>query len=262
MIIEKKYALSVIVSVALVMGFVPSAGQAQTESVEALDTLPEEKIVFLNDATVAKGFTIGAADGEVLVGVPPRALSASATVGLQFELIDVQEVSEGFSAPAWAVKLAIDDGVDMLKPFTLIYEMDSLEYVPVIARWDDARMEWENLSTTFNWKNKEARTPLKQMGMYALFFDTAHHLKGKATWYPDRLSKDSPFACASNEYPLRTKLKVTNVQTKESVVVQVQSVGPFVRPRILDLTKTAFSKIGYPRKQGVLEVVVELVDKK
>ncbi|MBI5135355.1 hypothetical protein HZA86_03950 [Candidatus Uhrbacteria bacterium] len=143
----------------------------------------------------------------------------------------------------------------------LLWPVDDFEFTPFIARWDGARLKWIRLPTDIRWQQEEGITPLTTAGVYTLFYDSKRHLTGRATWYPDRLSKDSRLAAASNEYPLRTRLKVTNIQTKESVIVTVQSVGPFVNGRIIDLTKTAFSKIGYPRKQGVLMVRVEPVTK-
>lgn len=267
MTLAKHYFLITLFTILFGLAGVPTLTSAQEEvideaPIEEAQTLPESKTVLLDERTVARGLTIGAANGAVILAIPPKSLSAAGAVSMSFQSIDSVTVRDEYTAPEWTTTITLDDGVSVAKSLVLVYKIDQLELVPVIARWDEARMEWVNVPTLLNWKKKEARTFLKQMGMYALFLDTAHHVKGRATWYPDRLSKDSPLACASNEYPLRTKLKVTNIQTNESVVVQVQSVGPFVKGRIIDLTHTAFSKIGYPRKQGVLEVVVEPVEKK
>lgn len=48
---------------------------------------------------------------------------------------------------------------------------------------------------------------------------------------------------AHKTLPFGTKLEVTNKETKKSVVVTVTDRGPFVRGRILDLSKGAAGKI-------------------
>ena len=41
-----------------------------------------------------------------------------------------------------------------------------------------------------------------------------------------------------------TKLKVTNAKNGRSVVVRINDRGPFIRGRVLDLSKAAASQIG------------------
>lgn len=48
---------------------------------------------------------------------------------------------------------------------------------------------------------------------------------------------------AHKTLPFGTKLEVTNKETKKSVVVTVTDRGPFIRGRILDLSKGAAGKI-------------------
>ncbi len=232
--------------------FFPLAIGAQT-------TMPLDTSVFLDEVTINKGMTIGSPGGEVVLAVPPKSLSGPGRVQFVFQAIDESTLPEGYDHLGWSFLVALGEEIGIIKPLPLLLKIGDTSLSPVVGRWDDARAQWELMSTRVRWKQKEALVPITQTGIYALFLNTKRHLRGRATWYPDRLSKDSAYAAASNEYPLRTMLKVTNVQTLESVVVKVQSVGPFVKGRILDLTKTAFSKIGYPRKQGVLEVVVEPV---
>ncbi|MCF8052985.1 MAG: septal ring lytic transglycosylase RlpA family protein [Desulfobacterales bacterium] len=55
-----------------------------------------------------------------------------------------------------------------------------------------------------------------------------------------------------------TKVKVTNVKNGKSVVVRINDRGPFVRGRIIDLSRSAFSKIGNARA-GVIDVTIEVV---
>ena len=66
------------------------------------------------------------------------------------------------------------------------------------------------------------------------------------------------FTCAHRRLPFGTKLKVTNLKSKKSVVVKVNDRGPFVRGRILDLSFAAAKKIEMI-KEGVVKVKIEVI---
>jgi rare lipoprotein A len=52
---------------------------------------------------------------------------------------------------------------------------------------------------------------------------------------------------------------VTNTRNGKSVVVRINDRGPFVRNRIIDLSKAAFRSIASPRA-GVIPVRLERLD--
>ena len=52
------------------------------------------------------------------------------------------------------------------------------------------------------------------------------------------------FTCAHRRLPFGTRLIVTNLSNKRSVVVRVNDRGPFVRSRVLDLSYGAARAIG------------------
>jgi len=58
---------------------------------------------------------------------------------------------------------------------------------------------------------------------------------------------DKKLTCAAWGFPFNTYLKVTNIRNGKSVIVRVNDRGParrlFKEGRIIDLTKTAFSRI-------------------
>ena len=82
---------------------------------------------------------------------------------------------------------------------------------------------------------------------------------GTASWYSENdpyilptTANMEPFSgkkltCAVWGFPFNTYLKVTNIRNGKSVIVRVNDRGPakflFNRGRIIDLTKTAFSRI-------------------
>lgn len=63
---------------------------------------------------------------------------------------------------------------------------------------------------------------------------------------------------AHKRLPFGSKVKVTNIENGKSVVVRVNDRGPFVRGRIIDLSKSAFQRIGNT-KDGVIEVEIEVL---
>lgn len=90
--------------------------------------------------------------------------------------------------------------------------------------------------------------------------------KGKASFYAkkftgrrtasgERLHSDS-MTCAHRTYPFGTLLKVTNPANKKSVIVRVNDRGPFVKGRIIDLSRRAARELGII-SAGVATVRVE-----
>ena len=71
------------------------------------------------------------------------------------------------------------------------------------------------------------------------------------------------FTCATRDYPFGTYLKVTNLKNGKWVIVRVNDRGPasYLKHRIVDLTKVAFSQIA-DLKEGVIPVKVEVMKKK
>jgi rare lipoprotein A len=69
----------------------------------------------------------------------------------------------------------------------------------------------------------------------------------------------SAYTAAHKSLPFGTIVKVTNVRNDKSVIVRINDRGPFVRGRIIDLSRSAFSKIGNT-SEGVIDVKLEVVD--
>ena len=74
---------------------------------------------------------------------------------------------------------------------------------------------------------------------------------GTASWYAltsktasgERMNP-AKLTAAHKTLPFGTKLKVTNPKNGKSVVVRINDRGPFIRGRVLDLSKAAAQKIG------------------
>lgn len=92
--------------------------------------------------------------------------------------------------------------------------------------------------------------------------------KGEASYYANlhqnkktangELFKQELKTAAHKTLPFGSIVKVTNVDNGKTVVVRVNDRGPFVRGRIIDLSKSAFTSIGNPAK-GLLDVKIEVI---
>ena len=70
---------------------------------------------------------------------------------------------------------------------------------------------------------------------------------------------NSKLTAAHRTLPFGTEVKVTNLSTGKSVVVEINDRGPFHSSRALDLSKAAFNSIGN-HKNGTMPVEYEIVD--
>ncbi len=89
----------------------------------------------------------------------------------------------------------------------------------------------------------------------ASYYSDAYH--GKKTASGAKYDKNK-LTCAHNDYAYGTMLKVTHLENKKTVVVKVIDRGPYIKGRIVDLSRAAAAKIGLIQ-DGIAQVKVELV---
>lgn len=92
---------------------------------------------------------------------------------------------------------------------------------------------------------------------------------GKASYYGEKFHGKktasgeiydmNEFTTAHKSLPFGTKVKITNPNNGKSVIVEVNDRGPFIKNRIFDLSKAAFSSIENLKK-GVLNIDYEIVN--
>lgn len=81
---------------------------------------------------------------------------------------------------------------------------------------------------------------------------TASAQCGRASWYAltsktasgERMNP-SAMTAAHRSLPFGTRLKVTNKRNGRSVVVRVNDRGPFIKGRVLDLSRGAANALGF-----------------
>jgi rare lipoprotein A len=93
---------------------------------------------------------------------------------------------------------------------------------------------------------------------------SANAQTGVASWYgPEnyrsstgkRLTNKVP-ALAHKTLPIGTKVKVTELKTKKSIIAVVEDRGPYTKNRIVDLNKIAAQKLGMINI-GITKVKIE-----
>ncbi len=90
-------------------------------------------------------------------------------------------------------------------------------------------------------------------------------LYGKASyyWQPQRVASGGWFnpnamTAAHKSLPFGTRVRVTNKHNGRSVVVRINDRGPYIKGRIIDLSKAAAYKIGM-QNAGVVPVTVTVL---
>ncbi|NNK95173.1 MAG: septal ring lytic transglycosylase RlpA family protein [Desulfobacterales bacterium] len=63
---------------------------------------------------------------------------------------------------------------------------------------------------------------------------------------------------AHKTLPFGTKVRITNLSNNKSVIVRINDRGPFVKGRVIDLTRYAFSTIANT-DSGVIKVRIEVI---
>ena len=99
-------------------------------------------------------------------------------------------------------------------------------------------------------------------------YPTTNYETGKASYYADKYQgrqtangerfNQNARTAAHKTLAFGTWVKVTNIRNGTSVVVRINDRGPFIKGRIIDLSKSAFSAIAN-RRLGVIKVVVEVI---
>lgn len=92
--------------------------------------------------------------------------------------------------------------------------------------------------------------------------------EGVASYYADLLQnrktangeryRHEALTAAHRTLPFGTRVRVINRENGKSVVVRINDRGPFVRGRVIDLSKSAFSAIGR-LSDGLLDVRLQVL---
>lgn len=85
----------------------------------------------------------------------------------------------------------------------------------------------------------------------------SYYWQGQRTANGERFNPNAMTA-AHRKYPFGSMVRVTNLHNNRSVVLRINDRGPFVRGRIIDVSKAAAYQLAMTRS-GVIRVRVERV---
>lgn len=99
-----------------------------------------------------------------------------------------------------------------------------------------------------------ARLTAVTVSLLALFAAPAAAQCGSASWYAltsktasgERMNP-AAMTAAHRSLPFGSKIKVTNQRNGRSVVVRINDRGPFIKGRVIDLSKAAAQHLGFIR---------------
>lgn len=100
----------------------------------------------------------------------------------------------------------------------------------------------------------KASPGFSQKGSASYYHDRFH---GRKTASGQRYNKGA-LTAAHKTLPLGSTVRVTNLRSGTSVKVKINDRGPFVKGRIIDLSRAAAKKLGM-MKRGVAKVKVEVL---
>lgn len=117
-------------------------------------------------------------------------------------------------------------------------------------------------STSTRNRRASSRRSTRQSGRYAR---RGGSLRGLASyyWQPQRVASGGWFnpnalTAAHKSLPFGTRVRVTNMRNGRSVVVRINDRGPYIRGRIIDLSRRAATIVGM-RNAGVVPVRVDVL---
>jgi len=206
----------------------------------------------INSETIAKGYTFYLENKRFKLGMTPAVIdSDSAAITLKREDNSPLPLVDNIS-PVYSYDLVTSSSVNLNKPLWVkikTKKFTAANQDVILKYWDNNKGDWTAIPSTFNQKKRVVKAAIHlTYAQLAVFAKEKDYQIGTATWY-------DWYDAASNDYPMGTKLRVTNTDNHKTVDVTVVSTGPFTR-HIIDLPMDAFSALG-DLDQGILNVKVQ-----
>lgn len=97
--------------------------------------------------------------------------------------------------------------------------------------------------------------PIKQKGIASYYSDK---FEGRKT-ASGEIFRQNKFTAAHRTLPFGTEVRIINLDTGDSVNVVINDRGPFIKGRIIDVSKEAAKRLGF-FKQGLANVTIEILN--
>lgn len=213
--------------------------------------------IHLDDVTVKeRGYTIDKPDGAMRLAIQPTVLPSAALVTLQ--RADNQSLPSPEGLRRVSDILEFDILTDPIKIFAkdvvIVLSFDSTNYYTKKIYFYDANQKaWRPLRSLTNytdhWTRAYTHLPFSRIAV----FEDRGSVEGYASWYRNY---SYSHGAASNDFPIGSKVRVTNLDTGATTDVTIVSTGPFAPGRVIDLGHRAFQNLS-PLWQGTIKVHVE-----
>jgi rare lipoprotein A len=95
--------------------------------------------------------------------------------------------------------------------------------------------------------------PVVEHGIASYYGD---QFQGRTTANGERHDQNQ-LSAASRDLPLGSTARVTNLENGKSVDVEINDRGPYVRGRVIDLSKRAARVLGIGEREGLARVIVQ-----
>lgn len=259
---RKNQLLFLAVAVFFLIAFCPGMVSAEESGMPVQDGINLYTLK-LDQPTLERGYTASIFDSQFRVGIFPAVLNEQTDI--QFK--EFKNPSDFLPLPSPEKKVIVSNIFEFdiknkaafhnEKPLIIEigYPENSNNYKK-INYWDKGRGEWVELPSQNILERKMIRAPLHLPYARLAIFENPNIMEvGVASWYAYK----SCNCAASPDWPKGTKLKVTDLEDNDYVVVTVNDYGPdrSIHPdRVIDLDIVAFKKIA-PKYMGLIRVRVE-----
>ena len=85
----------------------------------------------------------------------------------------------------------------------------------------------------------------------------SYYWQGKGTASGERFNANA-LTAAHRSLPFNTKVEVTNLRNGRTVVVRINDRGPFIRGRIIDVSRAAAGELGF-KAHGLTKVSIKVI---
>ncbi len=219
--------------------------------------------IVLKKATLQSGYTVINDDGTMQIGLPPKSIVKTKRVK-----VSARKANKPERYPVGDNELLSDIHIYSVKSYKkfklkrklwvkLSYPDQYKNTDKVVMYWNAKKGKWKKLKTSDNSRALQVSAGLKRkhavLGVFARPKETTGDVvEGIASWYDGN-------GTASNDFPIGSTVRTTNVSTGVYVDSVVTGTGPFVPGRVIDLSRDDFAAIA-SISSGVVNVRVQAVE--
>lgn len=219
--------------------------------------------VMLRKSALQSGYTVQNLIGTVAIGIQPKSIQ-----GVRKTRVYIHKKTK--SIPTHTAQLVSDvytytvnkgrnKKMRLTKPVwvTMSYAADAVTKDIRLKYWNPKKQQWRKIRSANNSDRLQVTGQLnKKSGMIAVFIKPAQTtggiVEGKASWYDGT-------GAACNDFPMGSRIRVTNTDNGQSVDTTIVSTGPFIPGRVVDLNRADFAAIA-DLSTGVVDVTVQAVE--